>query len=105
MFPIRLRAAVRCPCTFTGGGIFVQGDASSLTLSAATVTVSGVVHPEQVFTIYQASTGVTTTVTVDLYGPTGTTTISDTSTGHPSGRLLLAVQRSKRTIQKPRWSM
>jgi hypothetical protein len=38
-----------------------------------------------VFTIYQASTGVTTTVTLDLTAQT--TTISDTSSGHPSKTL------------------
>jgi len=68
-----------CPCTMTGGGIYVEGNADQVTMSAA--TVSG--HSEQVFTIKQGSR--ITTVTLDLTG--ATTTISDNSTGNPSKTL------------------
>jgi Tfp pilus assembly protein PilX len=61
------------PC-FTGGGIYVQGNADKLTLAAATGPGPGN-NPLQVFTIKQGST--TTTVTVDLTAQT--TKISDTS--------------------------
>jgi Tfp pilus assembly protein PilX len=59
------------PC-MTGGGIYVEGNADSVTMSAAT---SGG-HSQQVFAIKQGST--TTTVTLDLTA--STTTISNGST-------------------------
>jgi Tfp pilus assembly protein PilX len=59
------------PC-FTGGGIYVQGNADKVTLTAATGPGPGN-NPQQVFTIKQGST--TTTVTVDLFAKT--TKISD----------------------------
>lgn len=65
------------PC-MTGGGIYVQGTANSVVLTAQTQTIGGVAHTEQVFTITQGST--TTTVTVDLTGGT-TTMASQTGTG------------------------
>jgi Tfp pilus assembly protein PilX len=61
------------PC-FTGGGIYVQGNADKVMLTAATGPGPGN-NPLQVFTIKQGSN--TTTVTVDLVGKT--TKISDTS--------------------------
>ena len=64
------------PC-MTGGGIYVQGTANSVVLTAQTQTIGGVAHTEQVFTITQGST--TTTVTVDLTG--GTTTMASQSGG------------------------
>jgi Tfp pilus assembly protein PilX len=59
------------PC-FTGGGIYVQGNADKVTLTAATGPGPGN-NPQQVFAIKQGST--TTTVTVDLVAKT--TKISD----------------------------
>ncbi len=73
--------AATCPLApcFTGGGIYVQGNADQVTMAAATVTIAGTPHSEQVFTIVQGST--TTTVTLDLTG--NTTTIADNAgTGH-----------------------
>ena len=64
--------------TFTGGGIFVQGNAGQITMSA--VTSGG--HSQQVFTIVQGTT--TTTVTLDLTA--GTTSISDNK-GNSSGTI------------------
>lgn len=58
-----------CPC-MTGGGIYVQGNADSVVLSAATASNG---DSQQVFTIKQGTT--TTTVTVDLTAQT--TTFSD----------------------------
>jgi len=58
--------------TFTGGGIYVQGNADQITLSAGTGAGS---TPTQVFTIKQGTR--TTTVTVNL--GTNTTTIADNS--------------------------
>jgi Tfp pilus assembly protein PilX len=66
------------PC-FSGGGIYVQGNADKITMAAGTVSVAGVTHKTQVFTIKQGST--TTTVTLDLDGQT--TTISDGTTTSP----------------------
>jgi len=57
------------PC-FTGGGIYVEGSASGVTLTASTKSVSGVTHNLQVITVLQNST--TTTITEDLTA--GTTT-------------------------------
>lgn len=65
-----------CPCTFTGGGIYVQGNADKVTLTAGTVSVGGSTHHTQVAAIKQG--GTTTTVTVDLDG--STTTITDGTT-------------------------
>jgi Tfp pilus assembly protein PilX len=69
--------------SFTGGGIYVQGDAT-VTLAAA--TESGTGHSLQVFNITQGSGAgaVTTTVTLDLTG--NTTTIADSS-GASSGAI------------------
>jgi Tfp pilus assembly protein PilX len=74
--PYTTQAGGACPCTFTGGGIYVQGNTDQVTLSAGTTNVSGSTHKTQVFAINQGST--TTTVTLDLDG--NTTTISDGST-------------------------
>ena len=53
--------------TFTGGGIYVEGDAK--------VTLSRAARHAQVYTIVQG--GVTTTVTIDpVAGSAGTTTIT-----------------------------
>ncbi len=60
------------PC-FTGGGIYVQGNADSITVSAANPVVTGVTHSQQVFAIKQGAK--TTTVTVDM--TSNKTTISD----------------------------
>ena len=70
--------------TVTAGGIYVQGSASQVVLSTA--TVSG--HTEQLIQITQGTGGsaVTTTVTLDLTG--GTTRITDTAgndTGYMAG--------------------
>jgi hypothetical protein len=54
------------PC-FTGGGIYVQGNADKVTLTAATGPGPGN-NPQQVFAITQG--GTTTTVTVDLVAKT-----------------------------------
>ena len=69
------------PC-FTGGGIYVQGNADQITMTASTSGSGSSAHNLQVFAIKQGST--TTTVTVDLTG--GTTTISD-NLGHSSGTI------------------
>lgn len=68
------------------GGIYVQGSASQIVLSTATVTIAGAPHTEQVIAITQGTGGsaVTTTVTLDLTGQT--TTISDTS-GNTTGAM------------------
>jgi|CZKC01.1.fsa_nt_gi Tfp pilus assembly protein PilX len=63
--------ATKC---MSGGGIYVQGNATSATLTATSVTISGVVHPEQVFTIVQG--GVTSTITEDMYANTTSFTSS-----------------------------
>jgi Tfp pilus assembly protein PilX len=66
------------PC-MTGGGIYVEGNANSVVLSAATPTISGAVHNQQVFTITQGtSPATTTTITVDL---TSNTTMMTSQTG------------------------
>ena len=72
-------AASTCPVApcFTGGGIYVQGNADQITMSTATVSIGGSPHSEQLFTIKQGST--TTTVTLDLTG--NTTTIADNAGG------------------------
>jgi hypothetical protein len=62
------------------GGIYVQGNANQITLTAATATIGGTSHSEQVITIVQGS--LTTTVTLDLTG--GTTRIQD-SAGNDTG--------------------
>jgi len=65
-----------CPCTFTGGGIYVQGNAT------VTVTASG--STAQVYTIVNNST--TTTVTIDTSANTTTVASGSTSltiTGTP----------------------
>ena len=66
--------------TFTGGGIFVEGAAASITLTP------GSNNSAQVYTITQGSSPVvTTTITIDpLAGSAGTTTIS-TSGGAGAG--------------------
>ena len=64
------------------GGIYVQGNANQITLSAATATIGGTTHSEQIFTIVQGS--ITTTVTLDLTG--GTTRIQD-SAGNDTGTM------------------
>jgi Tfp pilus assembly protein PilX len=64
--------------TFAGGGIYVQGNADQITLTAGTVTVAGNVHKTQIFSIKQGST--TTTVTLDLDPAGQTTTISNGTT-------------------------
>jgi hypothetical protein len=74
--PYTTQAGGACPCTFTGGGIYVQGNTDQVTLTAGTVVVSGSTHKTQVAQIKQGST--TTTVTLDLDG--NTTTISNGST-------------------------
>jgi Tfp pilus assembly protein PilX len=66
------------PKCFTGGGIYVEGNVNSVTLTAGSVTVSGSPHPTQVFTIVQGST--TTTITEDL---TAQTTTYQTNSGTP----------------------
>ena len=73
--PYTTQAGGACPCTFTGGGIYVQGNTDQVTLSAGTVVVSGSTHNTQVIAIKQGSK--TTTVTLDLDG--NTTTINDGS--------------------------
>jgi Tfp pilus assembly protein PilX len=70
------------------GGIYVQGSASQVLLSTASVMVSGTPHNEQIIQIKQGtgSSAVTTTVTLDLTG--GTTRMTDTAgndTGPMSG--------------------
>jgi Tfp pilus assembly protein PilX len=52
------------PKCFTGGGIYVEGSANAVTLSATTVTVSGAPHNMQTFTIVQGST--TTVIQEDM---------------------------------------
>jgi hypothetical protein len=56
----------------TGGGIYVKGNADSVTLTASSLNVGGVNHPTQVFTIVQGST--TTTITVDPWASNPQTT-------------------------------
>jgi Tfp pilus assembly protein PilX len=63
------------PC-MSGGGIYVEGNASALTLAATTVNVGGVPHNFQTFTIVQGST--TTVVKEDL---TASTTSYQTNSG------------------------
>ena len=69
------------PC-MTGGGIYVEGSANSVMLTAANPTISGTTHNQQVFTITQTSgmTTTTTTITVDLTSMT-TTMASQTGSG------------------------
>lgn len=69
------------PC-FGGGGIYVQGNADSVTLAASTSGSGASTHTLQVITIKQGST--TTTVTLDLTG--NKTTIADNS-GHTTGAI------------------
>ncbi len=64
--------------TMTGGGIYVEGNADSVQMSTATVTVSGASHSEQIFTITQGST--VTTVTEDLTGLTTSVSQAVTTT-------------------------
>jgi len=80
--PYTNTVSATCPTTpcFTGGGIYVQGNADQVKLTAATSSVASGSHPEQVFMIKQGST--TTTVTVDL--TLQQTSISDNS-GHSVG--------------------
>jgi Tfp pilus assembly protein PilX len=73
--PATLPASCTLPC-ISGGGIYVEGSANSVTLTAGSVTVLGVAHPTQVFTIVQGST--TTTITEDL---TAQTTTYQTNSG------------------------
>jgi Tfp pilus assembly protein PilX len=63
------------PKCFTGGGIYVEGNATSVTLSATTTSISGVTHNLQTFQIVQGST--TTTIVEDLTA--GTTTFQTNS--------------------------
>lgn len=63
------------PKCFTGGGIYVEGNATSVTLTASTTNISGVTHSLQTFTIVQSST--TTTIVEDLTA--GTTTYQTNS--------------------------
>src|SRR5579864_3700082 len=65
------------PC-MNGGGIYVEGNVDAVTLAASSVTVGGVSHPTQVFTIVQGST--TTTITVDPW-PSSPTTTYQTNAG------------------------
>ncbi len=74
--PCTTQAGGACPCTFTGGGIYVQGNTDQVTLSGGTVVVGGSTHKTQVIAIKQGPK--TTTVTLDLDG--NTTTIADGST-------------------------
>jgi Tfp pilus assembly protein PilX len=75
------------PRCMTGGGIYVKGNADAVTLTASSVTVGGIVHPTDVFTIVQGAT--TTTITVDPWPAAPTTTFqtnggsSTTITGVP----------------------
>ena len=65
----------------TGGGIYVEGNANSVVLSAANPTIGGAVHNQQLFTITQGTSPViTTTITVDLTSNT-TTMASQNSSG------------------------
>jgi len=64
--------------TFTGGGIFVQGNAAQVTLTASTSGSGSSKHNLQVIAVKQAST--TTTVTIDLTGNTTTVTNGTTTT-------------------------
>jgi Tfp pilus assembly protein PilX len=66
------------PKCMTGGGIYVEGNANAVTLTAGSVTVGGVAHPTQVIQIVQGST--TTTITEDL---TAQTTTYQTNSGTP----------------------
>ena len=75
--PYTTQAGGACPCTFTGGGIYVQGNADQVTLAATTSSVASGSHPQQVFTIKQGST--TTSVTLDLTAQTTTITSGATS--------------------------
>ena len=60
------------PC-MTGGGIYVEGNADSVVLSAATPTVGGTVHNQQVVHDHAGHfTDTTTTITVDLTSHTTT---------------------------------
>jgi Tfp pilus assembly protein PilX len=64
--------------TFTGGGIFVQGNAAQVTLTASTSGSGANKHNLQVIAVQQGST--TTTVTIDLTGNTTTVTNGTTTT-------------------------
>jgi Tfp pilus assembly protein PilX len=64
--------------TFTGGGIYVQGNAAQVTLTASTSGSGANKHNLQVIAVKQAST--TTTVTIDLTGNTTTVTNGTTTT-------------------------
>lgn len=62
----------QAPC-MTGGGIYVEGEATSVVLTAATPTISGATHTQQLVTITQGTSPVTTTtITVDLTANTTT---------------------------------
>jgi Tfp pilus assembly protein PilX len=67
--------AMSVPCML-GGGIYVEGSTTGLTLTASTSSVATGSHPLQVFTIVQG--GTTTTVTEDL---TSQTTSYQTNSG------------------------
>jgi Tfp pilus assembly protein PilX len=62
----------------TGGGIYVQGNATSVTLSTSTSSVATGSHPLQVFTVVQG--GVTSTITEDMQGNTTTFTSGGVTT-------------------------
>jgi Tfp pilus assembly protein PilX len=81
--PYTNTVSVSCPHApcMTGGGIYVEGNANSVVLTAASPTISGTVHTQQVFTIAQGSSPITTTtITVDLTSNT-TTMASQTGSG------------------------
>jgi len=67
------------PC-FSGGGIYVQGNADQITMTAGTMSVGGATHKSQVFTIKQGSTTTTVTLDVDPAAAPPTTKISDGTT-------------------------
>jgi Tfp pilus assembly protein PilX len=64
--------------TFTGGGIYVQGDAAQVTLTASTSGSGASKHNLQVIAVKQG--GTTTTVTIDLTGNTTSITNGTTTT-------------------------
>jgi Tfp pilus assembly protein PilX len=66
--------------TMTGGGIYVEGNANSVVLTAANPTIGGAVHKQQVVTVTQGNAPVTTT-TITFDYTTNTTTMASQSGG------------------------
>ena len=94
--PYTNTVSVSCPTPpcMTGGGIYVESNANTVVLSAANPTISGSTHNQQVVTITQGSSPVTTTtITVDLTSST-TTMASQTGAGAVTTTTISGVPQS-----------